>query len=314
MNIQQLRYVCAVAQHKLNISAAAQALYTSQPGVSKQIRLFEEELGLEVFVRQGKRLVGITTPGQQVLRIAQRMLKDTDNLKAVAEEFSNQSRGTLSIATTHTQARYTLPPVIAKFLQHFPEVKLEIHQTNPKQACEMVLAGAADFVITTEAVNEHDELISLPCHQWNRAVIAPLKHPILKTSALTLELIAQWPLITYDAAFSGRNQVNKAFLGRGLKPNIILTALDADVIKTYVGMGLGIGIIARMAYDSVMDKHLGMLDAAHLFESATTRIGIRKDAWLRGYTYAFIEFFAPHLSREMIESALSGYQGSDESI
>lgn len=314
MNLQQLRYVCAVAQYNLNISAAAEALFTSQPGVSKQIRLFEEELGLDVFVRQGKRLTGVTEPGRQVLTIAERILCDMDNLKSIAEEFRNETAGTLSIATTHTQARYTLPPVVAQFLRQHPHVKLEIHQGNPRQACEMVVSGAADLVIATEAINDYDTLVSLPCYQWNRAIIAPLKHPILQVQPLTLEAIAKWPLITYDAGFTGRNQINKAFLGRGLKPNIILTALDSDVIKTYVEMGLGIGILARMAYDPMADKHLGMVDAGHLFETSTTRIGIRKGTWLRGYTYTFIERFASHLSRPIVEAALAGENGQDEHI
>ncbi len=306
MNLQQLRYIQEVARRGLNVSDAAEALYTSQPGVSKQIRQLEAELGVEVFVRHGKRLVGITEPGRAVLAIAERMLRDMDNLLQVGDEFSNEAAGSLSIATTHTQARYALPPVIREFLRRYPQVKLSLHQGNPRQVCEMVLDGSADIAIATEAIADADELVTLPCQQWNRCVVASPRHPILAAQPLTLEAIARYPLITYDDAFTGRSQINKAFLGRGLKPNVVLTALDSDVIKTYVAMGLGIGILARMAWDPAEDRNLGMVDAAHLFESSTTRIGLRKRAWLRGYVYAFVELLAPHLTRRMVESALAG--------
>ncbi len=314
MNLQQLRYVHEVARHGLNVSEAAEALFTSQPGVSKQIRQLESELGVEIFVRHGKRLVEITEPGRAVLEIVGRMLRDMDNLRQVGEEFSNEAAGRLSIATTHTQARYALPGVVRDFMQRYPQVKLELHQGNPRQVCEMVLSGEADIAIATEAIAEFDELVTLPCQQWNRCIVAPQRHPILQASPLTLEEIARWPIVTYDFAFTGRNQINKAFLGRGLKPNVVLTAIDSDVIKTYVGMGLGIGILARMAYDPVVDRNLGMVDAAHLFESSTTRIGIPRKAWLRGYVYAFIELFAPHLSRRIVEAALAGGGGSDPGL
>ena len=306
MNIQQLRYVFEVVRHRLNVSEAAEALFTSQPGVSKQIRQLEDELGIEIFVRHGKRLVAVTEPGQQVLAIAERMLLDVDNLRQVGAEFSNEASGSLSIATTHTQARYALPPVIRAFMTRYPNVRLSLHQGNPRQVCEYVLSGEADIAIATEAIAEEHELVMLPCYQWNRCVIAPVRHPILSTQPLTLEGIARYPIITYDFAFTGRNQINKAFIGRGLKPNVVLTAIDSDIIKTYVGMGLGIGILAKMAFDPATDRELGMLDAAHLFESSTTRIGVRRNAWLRGYVYAFIELFAPHLSRRVVDVALAG--------
>jgi len=306
MNIQQLRYVFEVVRHGLNVSEAAEALFTSQPGVSKQIRLLEDELGVEIFVRHGKRLVEITEPGRQVLMIAERMLLDVDNLRQVGAEFSNEASGSLSIATTHTQARYALPQVIRAFVARYPNVRLSLHQGNPRQVCEYVLSGEADIAIATEAIAEEHELVMLPCYQWNRCVIAPLRHPILDARPLTLEAIARYPVITYDFAFTGRNQINKAFMGRGLKPNVVLTAIDSDIIKTYVAMGLGIGILAKMAFDPVADKELGMLDAAHLFESSMTRIGVRRNAWLRGYVYAFIECFAPHLTRRVVDAALAG--------
>jgi len=313
MNIQQLRYIVEVERQGLNVSDAAEALFTSQPGVSKQIRALEEELGVAVFVRHGKRIVDVSAPGREVLAIAQRILRDVDNLAQVGEDFRNEKEGRLSIATTHTQARYALPKVIAEFTRKYPGVRLELHQGSPRQVCEMVINGEADLAIATEAIAEYDELVMLPCYQWNRCVVAPADHPILRARPLSLEEIARWPLITYDTAFTGRGQMNKAFLGRGLKPNVVLTAMDSDVIKTYVRMGLGIGIVARMAFDPVADKGLGVADAAHLFESSTTRVGIRRNAWLRGYVYAFIELFAPTLSRRIIDAAQAG-GGSDPGL
>lgn len=313
MNIQQLRYVFEVARHGLNVSEAAEALFTSQPGVSKQIRLLEEELGVEIFVRHGKRLVAITEPGQQVLTIAERMLLDMDNLRQVGAEFSNEASGSLSIATTHTQARYALPPVIQAFVTRYPNVRLSLHQGSPRQVCEYVLSGEADIAIATEAIAEEGSLVMLPCYQWNRCIVANLRHPILQEQPLTLEAIARYPLITYDDAFTGRSQINKAFLGRGLKPNVVLSAIDSDVIKKYVEMDLGVGILARMAYEPEEDRRLGMVDAAHLFESSTTRIGLRRRAWLRAYVYAFIEEFAPHLTRRIVEAAQAG-GGSDPGL
>ncbi|HNE16548.1 MAG TPA: HTH-type transcriptional regulator CysB [Rhodocyclaceae bacterium] len=306
MNIQQLRYVFEVARHRLNVSEAAERLFTSQPGVSKQIRLLEDELGIEIFVRHGKRLVGITEPGRQVLSIAGRILQEVDNLREVGAEFSNEATGSLSIAFTHTQARYALPRVVQAFMQRYPKVKLSFHQGNPRQVCEYVLSGEADIAIATEAIAEHEDIVMLPCYQWNRCIIAPPRHPILSEQPLTLEAIARYPLVTYDFAFTGRNRINEAFTGRGLKPNVVLTAIDSDVIKTYVAMGLGVGILARMAYDPAVDKDLIMMDASHLFASSTTRIGLRRNAWLRGYVYAFIELFAPHLSRRVVDAALAG--------
>ncbi|MCK9984669.1 MAG: LysR family transcriptional regulator, cys regulon transcriptional activator [Azoarcus sp.] len=306
MNLQQLRYIHEVARRRLNVSEAAEALFTSQPGVSKQIRQFEAELGVDIFVRHGKRLVDVTAPGRQVLAIAERMLRDADNLRQVGDEFTNEIAGGLSIATTHTQARYVLPRVIRDFMQRFPQVKLSLHQGSPRQVCDMVMSGEADIAIATEAIAEYDELVMLPCYQWNRCIVAAPRHPILKEHPLTLEAIARYPVITYDDAFTGRSLINKAFLGRGLRPNVVLTALDSDVIKTYVAMDLGIGIVARMAYDPATDKALGMADAAHLFESSTTRVGLRRNAYLRGYVYAFIELFAPHLTRRMVDVALAG--------
>ncbi|MBX3676361.1 MAG: HTH-type transcriptional regulator CysB [Rhodocyclaceae bacterium] len=314
MNLQQLRYVFEVARSGLNVSEAAAVLHTSQPGVSKQIRLLEEELGVDVFVRQGRRLTAVTDPGREVLKIAERLLRDIDNLRSVGEEFGAEESGTLTLATTHTQARYVLPPIIGEFLKRHPNVRVNLRQGSPAEVCERVLAGTADLAIATEAIGEQDDLLMLPCYQWNRCVIARPDHPILKSKPLTLEAIAQYPIVTYDFAFTGRSQINKAFAARGLTPNVVLTAIDADIIKTYVALGLGIGIVATMAFDPKADRNLRAVDAAHLFESATTRIGVRRNAWLRGFTYGFIELFAPHLTRKMVMAALAGEAGSDPGL
>jgi LysR family cys regulon transcriptional activator len=304
MNLQQLRFLNEIVQQGLNISGAASALYTSQPGISKQIKLLEEELGIDIFVRNGKRIVALTEPGKAVLAIAQRMLHDAGNLKQVADEFHAQNSGKLTIATTHTQARYALPPTVKQFIKRFPGVTLGLHQGNPTQIAEQVLSGEADIGIATESLALYDELVTLPCYEWNHCIIAPLKHPILAERKLTLAKIAQYPIITYDFAFTGRNKINAAFEAAGIRPDIALTAIDADVIKTYVELGLGIGILARMAFIPERDKQLRMLDAGHLFKPSTTRIAIRKNEYLRGYTYDFIELFAPHLTRGVVATAM----------
>ena len=304
MNLQQLRFLNEVVRQGLKISDAAGALYTSQPGISKQIRLLEEELGIEIFVRNGKRIVAITEPGKAVLEIARRMLQDAGNLKQVAEEFHSQNSGSLTIATTHTQARYALPSTVKQFIKRYPGVKLGLHQGSPTQIAEQVLGGEADIGIATESLALYDDLVTLPCYEWNHCVIAPLKHPILAEKKLTLAKIAQYPIVTYDFAFAGRNKINAAFEAANLQPNIALTAIDADVIKTYVELGLGIGILAKMAYIPERDKHLRMMDAGQLFKPSITRVAIRQNEYLRGYTYDFIELFAPHLTRAVVAKAM----------
>ncbi len=304
MKLQQLRYLREVSVQGLNLSAAALALHTSQPGISKQIKLLEDELGVEIFVRNGKRVTAITPPGKTILAIAQRILKEAENLKQAAQDFSQQNSGSLTIATTHTQARYMLPTVVQRFTQRYPKVTLSLIQGNPVQICEYTIRGQADFCIATEAIATFDELVMLPCYAWNRCVIAPPGHPILQQKALTLEEIAKYPIITYDFAFTGRSQINHAFETRRLTPNVVLTAIDSDVIKTYVALGLGIGILAKMAFDPERDKNLRALDASHLFESSTTRIGIPRNAYLRGYIYDLIEMFAPHLGRKIVDEAV----------
>ncbi|HWQ37034.1 MAG TPA: HTH-type transcriptional regulator CysB [Burkholderiales bacterium] len=304
MRLQQLRYIHEVARNNLNLSQAAEVLYTSQPGISKQIKSLEDELGVQIFVRHGKRVVAVTEPGKVILQIAERVLQDVASLKQASEEFTREDVGSLTIATTHTQARYALPPVIKKFRERYPRVRLSLHQGNPTQISELTTSGQADFAIATEAIEYYQDLVMLPCYEWNRCVLTPPGHPLLKVKRLTLEEIARYPIITYDFAFTGRSKINEAFSRRGLTPNVVLTAIDADVIKTYVELGLGIGIVAMMAYDPRRDSGLRALDASHLFESSTTRIGIRKNAYLRGYMYDFIEMFAPHLTRKVVETAM----------
>ncbi|MEK6735671.1 MAG: CysB family HTH-type transcriptional regulator, partial [Pseudomonadota bacterium] len=285
MKLQQLRYLCEAAYQNLNLSKAARNLHTSQPAISKQIQLLEEELGVDIFVRNGKRIVQVTPPGQTIIKIASRILRETENLKKVAEEFSNEAGGTFTIATTHTQARYVLPPVIKRFTAHYPNVKLILRQGSPTQISALVTSGEADIAIATEAIEHFHELVMLPCYQWNRCIIVPPRHPLLKLKKLTLEAINQYPIITYDFAFTGRSKINQAFENLGLTPNVVLTAIDSDVIKTYVELGLGIGILAQMAFDARRDKSLRSIDASHLFEPSTTRIGISRSSYLRGYIF-----------------------------
>ncbi|MFB3081367.1 MAG: HTH-type transcriptional regulator CysB [Nitrosomonadaceae bacterium] len=304
MKLQQLRYLCEVANQGLNLSKAAKNLHTSQPGISKQIQLLEDELGVDIFVRNGKRVVKITPPGQTILEIAERMLREAKNLKRVGQEFTNKDSGSLTIATTHTQARYVLPSTVRRFTARYPKVRLILRQGNPTQISELVASGEADIAIATEAIELFHELVMLPCYQWNRCIITPPEHPLLKLSKLTLEAIAKYPIITYDFAFTGRSKINHAFEAKGLLPNVVLTAIDADVIKTYVELRLGIGIVAQMAFDPKRDKHLRSMDASHLFEPSTTRIGISQNSYLRSYVFDFIEMFSPHLDRATVKTAM----------
>ena len=306
MNLQQLRYLCAVVDNGLNVSDAAEALYTSQPGISKQIRQLEDELGLRVFVRQGKRLTSLTPAGEVVVATARRALREIANLKRVADEFRTEDAGVLGIATTHTQARYVLPPVLSKFAARFPKVRLVLHQGNPIQVAEQTLTGDVDVGIATEAVGDSPQLITLPCYRWNRGVLVPKGHPLSRVRPLTLEAVARYPIVTYDFAFTGRSAINAAFTARGLEPNVVLSALDADVIKTYVELGMGVGIVATMAFDAAKDAAFEMLDASHLFAASTTRLALRKGVFLRGYVYEFITLFAPQYTRSAVDAALAG--------
>jgi LysR family transcriptional regulator, cys regulon transcriptional activator len=304
MKLHQLRYLHEVVRQGLNITNAAEALYTSQPGISKQIQLFEEELGLQIFQRNGKRLTGVTEPGAQILALANKVIRDIDNIKRVGEEFSDVETGTLTIATTHTQARYKLPAAVKEFMSLYPKVKLNLHQGNPSQVVEQVVSGDADIGIATESISDVEGLLCLPCYQWNRCVVVPPGHPLLTDGALTLEKLAKYPLITYDFGITGGTLVSNTFSNANLSPNVVLTAIDADVIKTYVSLGLGVGLLANMAYDAERDLHLVRLDVSHLFPDSTTYVGVRKDAFLRGYMYGFIELIAPQFDRAAVNAAL----------
>lgn len=305
MKLQQLRYIWEVAHHDLNVSATAQSLYTSQPGISKQIRLLEDELGVEVFSRSGKHLTRITPAGEAILRTAGEILRKVESIKQVAQEFSNERKGSLSIATTHTQARYALPKVIGSFIDRYPDVSLHMHQGTPMQISEMAADGSVDFAIATEALELFSDLIMLPCYKWNRCVLVPKSHPLAQVGQLTIEDVAKYPIVTYVFGFTGRSKLDEAFLEHGLAPKVVFTAADADVIKTYVKLGLGIGIVAKMAYDPEEDSDLVALDASHLFRASTTKIGFRRGTFLRGFMYEFIEEFAPHLNKDMITEAFN---------
>ena len=312
MKLQQLRYLREVAKRGLNLSEAAESLHTSQPGISKQIRQLEDELGVEILVRHGKRVVEMTEPGRVILGIAERILQDTENLKQIGREFRDQAAGTLTIATTHTQARYSLPGVVSQFKRRYPKVRLTLKQGSPPQLAEMVMSGEADIAIATEALDRYPRLLALAGYQWRHCVVVPEKHPLLKEPRVTLELLAQYPIITYDAAFAGRSHIDDAFRARGLAPDIVLSAVDSDVIKTYVDLGLGIGIISARAYDEKRDRHLRAIELGHLFGTMTTRIAVRRGAALRGFAYVFIELFAPQLTRAVVDATLKGEGSSYE--
>ncbi|MCX7210904.1 MAG: CysB family HTH-type transcriptional regulator, partial [Burkholderiales bacterium] len=303
MNLHQFRFVREAVRQNFNLTEAAKALYTSQPGVSKAIIELEEELGIDIFSRHGKRIRGLTEPGKQVLKSVETILQELEGLKRIGKEFAAQDAGSFTIATTHTQARYSLPTVIQAFAQKFPKVRLSLLQGNPKQVAEMVLNGQADLAIATESIAEIDGLITLPCFQWEHMVVVPAEHPLLKSKSITLEEIAQYPLITYDAAFAGRNRIDQAFTRRALKPDVLLEAIDADVIKTYVELGMGVGIIAGLAFDPVRDMNLRAIPVGHLFGTNISRIALKQGAYLRSYVFTFIEIMAPSLVRKMVEQA-----------
>jgi LysR family cys regulon transcriptional activator len=301
MNLQQLRYVSEVVRRGLNVSDAAQALHTSQPGVSKQIRALEDELGTPIFVRQGRRFTGLTDAGREVVAAVDRILAEMANLRSVAEEFANHTKGSLAVAVTHTQARYALPAVISAFTKGYPDVKLKLLQGNPRQLAQMVIAGEADVAIATEALDEYPELVTVPCYQWHHCVVVPEGHALERVKPLTLEAIAAYPLVTYDPTFAGRTALDRAFAARQLAPEVVLTALDSDVIKSYVSLGLGVGIISSRAFRKGKEDGLVALDCDHLFPAQTTRLAFRRGAYLRGYTVEFIRLLAPHVRREDLE-------------
>jgi LysR family cys regulon transcriptional activator len=304
MKLQQLRYIWEVSRHDLNVSATAQSLYTSQPGISKQIRLLEDELGVEVFARSGKHLTRVTPAGEAILEVAGQILQKVEGIKQVAQEFSDEKKGSLAVATTHTQARYALPKTITEFIKSYPDVSLHMHQGTPMQISEMAADGMVDFAIATEAMTHFSDLIMMPCYRWNRSVIVPKDHPLTQVSKLTLKDIADYPIVTYVFGFTGRSKLDDAFAKEGLEPKVVFTAVDSDVIKAYVRLNLGVGIVATMAHEPEVDKDLVVLDASHLFEPSTTKIGFRKGTFLRGYMYDFIHLFAPHLTKDVVKQVL----------
>jgi len=305
MKLQQLKYIWEVARHDLNVSATAESLFTSQPGISKQIRMLEDELGIQIFHRSGKHLTEITPAGGPIVSMAGEILDKVENVRRIAQEYSDQDRGTLSIATTHTQARYLLPNVISEFIGRYPDVALHMHQGTPVQISEAASKGTVDLAIATEALELFENLIMLPCYRWNRSVIVKHDHPLANEDKLTLEKLAEYPIVTYVFGFTGRSQLDDAFNAEGYVPKVVFTASDADVIKTYVKLGIGVGIVASMAFDPEIDNELVAIDASHLFEASTTKIGLRRGTFLRGYMYEFIELFAPHLSKALVDEALN---------
>lgn len=311
MKLQQLRYIWEVAHHDMNVSATAQSLYTSQPGISKQIRMLEDELGVEIFARNGKHLTRVTPAGEAILKTAGEILHKTEAIKHIAQEFKNPTKGSLSIATTHTQARYALPPVIKAFIERYPDVSLHMHQGTPVQISEMAANFSVDFAIATEALELYSDLIMMPCYGWNRTILVPKSHPLAQVDRLSIEDVAAHPIVTYVFGFTGRSKLDDAFINKGLEPKVVFTATDADVIKTYVRLGLGIGIVAHMAYDPVADQDLLALDASHLFEPSVTKVGFRRGTYMRKFMYDFIELFAPHLTPELVDRAYQCHNKSE---
>ncbi len=300
MNVKQLRLVCEMVKNGYSVSRTADALFTSQPAISTQLKTFEDELDLKLFQRAGKRITGLTAPGKTIHHYAEQALLNMKSIQQIANDYANVETGKLRIATTHTQACYALPSVIKRFAERYPNVQLNIHQGSPTQISDMVLHGEADFAIATEGIANNVKLTMLPVYSWNRGIISTKDHAIVNAPELTLEEIAKYPIVTYDFAFAGRSVINKAFQQKSLEPNIVLTAIDSDVIKTYVALGLGIGLIANMAYDKTKDTNLHCIDASHLFEDSTTYIGFKKGDFLREYMIQFIEWFAPNVTREEI--------------
>lgn len=309
MNFQQLRSVREAVRCGFNLTEVARVLHTSQPGVSRQIRELEDELGVDLFVRAGKRLTCLTEVGALIVPIVENMLNDAENLRRAGEEFTQQANGRLSIAATHSQARYALPGAVRDFRQRHPQVTLNLHQGSPKQVAEMLLSGEADIGIATEALARFDNLVALPCYRWTHSVVVPPGHALLDGQPLTLDRLAAQPLITYGAGYTGRLHIDEAFEQAGLPIDIVLTAMDADVIKTYVELGLGVGIVASIAFDEERDRTLRALDAGHLFAMNLTKLAVRRGSFLRSYVYDFIETFAPTLTREVVQRAMASGPG-----
>lgn len=307
MNLHQFRFVQEAARRNLNLTETAKALFTSQPGVSKAILELEEELGIDIFSRHGKRLRRITEPGQQVLAAIEIIMREVGNLKRIGDEFSKQDSGTLSIATTHTQARYVLPAPIAQLRKQLPNVRISLHQGNPEQVVKMLLDDSADVGLATESLAHFDELVSLPCYEWQHVLVVPSAHPLAQVEHVTLDQLAATPLVSYHSSFTGRSRIDKAFAARGLVPNFVLEAIDADVIKTYVRVGLGAGIVAEMAVrEDLPGSDLVSRPLGHLFGQNVTRLAFKRGAYLRNYVYTFAELLSDRLTRKLLERAMSG--------
>jgi LysR family cys regulon transcriptional activator len=306
MNLHQFRFVQEAVRRDLNLTETAKALFTSQPGISKAILELEGELGVDIFARHGKRLRRVTEPGQHVLKSIEIIMREVNNLKRIGEEFSKQDSGTLSIATTHSQARYFLPEPLAQLRKRFPKVNISLHQGSPAQVAQMLLGEVADIGIATEAIGDIDELVSLPCYEWQHAVVMPGNHPLAQHERVTLEDLAREPIVTYHPSFSGRTRVDQAFAARHLKPNIVLEAIDADVIKTYVRLGLGVGIVAEIAVrDDPPGGDLIARKVGHLFGRSITRVAFKRGAYLRNFVFAFAEMLSDRLNRTLITKAMS---------
>ncbi|MBB1388274.1 HTH-type transcriptional regulator CysB [Shewanella sp. SG44-6] len=306
MKLQQLRYIAEVVKHNLNVSSTAENLYTSQPGISKQVRMLEDELGIQIFGRSGKHLTHVTPAGQQVIDIANDILGKVDSIKKVSEEYIKPNQGELNIATTDTQARYALPQIIREFIKRYPKVNLHMHQGTPSQISEQAVRGDADFAIATEAMHLYTDLIMLPCYHWNRSIVVTRDHPLASQSAkISIEDLATFPLVTYVFGFDKASEIEKSFKRADLDPRVVFSATSADVLKTYVRLGLGVGVIASMAIDPAVDKDLVAIDASHLFAHSTTKIGFRRGSFLRSYMYDFMRHFAPHLTRDVVEKAVA---------
>ncbi|MDV7103928.1 HTH-type transcriptional regulator CysB [Vibrio sp. TH_r3] len=305
MKLQQLKYIVEVVNHNLNVSATAESLYTSQPGISKQVRLLEDELGIQIFERSGKHLTQVTTAGEDIIRIAREILSRAESIKSVASDHTNPEIGTLNISTTHTQARYALPEVIKGFTTRYPKVSLNMHQGTPSQMSEAVAKGTANFAIATEALHLYQDAIMLPCYHWNRSIVVTKDHPLAQKESVTIEDLAAFSLVTYVFGYTGSSDIDTAFNQVGLTAKIVFTATDADVIKTYVRMGIGVGVIASMAINQVEDSDLVVIDASHIFGLSTASIVFRRGTFLRSYMFDFMERFAPHLTRPVVEQAIS---------
>ena len=304
MTLQQLKYLLAIADSGLNITAAAERLYTSQPGISKQLKLLEQELGVQLFTRKGKSLVAITPAGRDVISRARKITREVQNIRSLAREMSGEQEGTLSIATTHTQARYVLPDVIREFRERYPKINLELHQGTSEQIAELVAANRADFAIATGSRQLFPTLVILPCYDWDRIILVPKDHPLTHHSGpIGVAQLAEHPLITYVFSSTGESSFKRAFADQGLEPQVVFTARDADIIKTYVRMGMGVGVVASMAFEKADERDLVALDAVGLFPRVTTWLGFRRDSVLRGYMADFVSLFAPQLVPELVRRA-----------